>query len=79
MSTKSSTKSSLRSILIVAAAAAGLGVSPAFALGGFDNDTGNLQPSYYTGNGARHTGRPPHEHAVTPMQQNDWWWGGSNH
>jgi hypothetical protein len=55
----------IRSSLIVAAAIATLGLgSPAFALGGFDNDTGNLQPSYYDKNGW-HMGRLPQQQAVT--------------
>jgi hypothetical protein len=63
----------------VATAIATLGLgSPAFAQG-FSNDTGNKKPSYYTGDGARHMGRPPGEQALTPMQQNDWWWGASHH
>lgn len=67
--------------LIVAAAAVaafgatlGLG-SPAFAW----RSDGNRLPSYYAGNGAIHMGRPLHEHAVTPAQRNDWWFGGSHH
>jgi hypothetical protein len=55
----------IRSSLIVAAAIATLGLgSPAFALGGWDNDTGNLQPSYYDKNGWR-MGRLPQQQAVT--------------
>jgi hypothetical protein len=55
---------SIRSSLIVATAIATLGLgSSAFALGGWDNDTGNLQPSYYDKNGW-HMGRLPQQ-AVT--------------
>jgi hypothetical protein len=58
---------SIRSTLIVATAIATLGLgSPAFALGGWDNWTGNLQPSYYDKNGW-HMGRPPQQQAVTPQ------------
>ena len=70
---------SIRLTLAVAAAIATLGLgSTAFAQG-YDNDSGNRRPSYYTANGARHMGRPHNERALTPMQQNDWWWGGVHH
>lgn len=72
----------IRSTLIAAATAIatlgatlGLG-SPAFA---WRNDSGNLRPSYYTANGARHMGRPHSERALSPTQQNDWFWGGAHH
>jgi hypothetical protein len=56
--------SSIRSTFIVATAIATLGLgSPAFALGGWDNNTGNLQPSYYDKNGW-HMGLPPQQQAV---------------
>jgi hypothetical protein len=56
---------SIGSSLVVAAAIATLGLgSPAFAIGGWDNDTGNLQPSYYDKNGW-HMGHPPQQQAVT--------------
>jgi hypothetical protein len=67
---------SIRLTLIMATAIATLVGSPAFA---WRNDTENLRPSYYTADGKWHMGRPHHEHAITPMQQNDWWWGGSHH
>jgi hypothetical protein len=55
----------IRSSLIVAAAIATLGLgSPAFALGGWDDDTGNMQPSYYDRNGWR-MGRLSQQQAVT--------------
>jgi hypothetical protein len=61
--TKITKTMSIGSSLIVAAAIATLGPAPAFALGGFDNNTGNLQPSYYDKNGW-HMGRLPQQ-AVT--------------
>ena len=66
---------SIRLTLIVGAAIATLVGSPAFAW----HSDGNRLPSYYTYDGARHMGRPHNEHAITPTQQNDWWWGGSHH
>jgi hypothetical protein len=58
---------SIRSSLVVATAIATLSLgSPAFALGGWDNNTGNLQPSYYDKNGW-HLGRPPQQQAVSPQ------------
>ncbi len=56
---------SSRSTLMVATAIVatlGLG-SSAFALGGWDNNTGNLQPSYYDKNGWQ-MGRPPQQQVV---------------
>ena len=73
---------SFRSTIIAAAAIAMLGiqVGPAFADGGYSPGTANKKPSYYSmQDGKLHTGRPSGEHALTPTQQNDWWWGGSNH
>jgi hypothetical protein len=69
---------SIRLTVIVAAAVATLVGSPAFAQG-YDNDSGNQRPSYYTTNGTRYMGRPQNEQALAPAQQNDWWWGGSHH
>ena len=68
---------SIRLTFAVAAAIATLGLgSTAFAQG-YDNDSGNRRPSYYTANGAWHLGRPHQEQALTPTQQNDWWRSGT--
>ena len=59
---------SIRSTLIVATAIATVGLSsPAFALGGWDNDSGNLQPSYYDKNGW-HMGIPPQQQQAVTRQ-----------
>jgi hypothetical protein len=65
---------------VTAIATLAIQVGPAFAQEGFTPCTGNKKPSYYSGDGGCHTGRPSQlPAAVTPAQQNDWLLGGSNH
>ena len=79
-----SIRSTLVSTLIVAAAIAALPIQigPAFAGSspgeGFTPGTGDKLPTYYSGDGSLHRGRPPQAAPLTPTQQNDWFLGGSN-
>jgi hypothetical protein len=79
-----SIRSTLVPTLMVATTIATLGiqVAPAFAGGspgeGFTPGTGDKTPTYYSGDGSLHQGRPPNAQPLTPAQQNDWFWGGSH-